>query len=219
MSNSQLSRYNATRQALDNGNSYVGLGESTSQFQGVYVNCESDQSCQLTLEWSNDNVTYYWSDIVNVTAGVAYSNAFINKGVYFRLTILNNSGTNMTRLTSMCRFINDVPDTAGVTVSTSIASKPSVSATLWNAATVIANDTSSIIDIEHCQHIDIIGSTDGAVNIDVQLSHDNTNWYAGPQLIVPGAEEFYASLTIGAQYLRLKVDAGVTITAHVDSKG
>ena len=61
---------------------------------------------------------------------------------------------------------------------------------------------------------------DGACTLDVQLSHNNTDWYLGPQIIASGAGDIHASLTVGAQYLRVKVDTGsVTITLHADSKG
>ena len=217
---SSISRYNQTNSTLTNTSSWIGIGEDTRLYQGVYVSIESDKNCQATLQWSNDNSNWYWSDVVAIAATVPYANAFINKALYFRLSILNNSGGDMTRLSAVSRYINDVPDNASTTVSTSITSKPSVTATLWNAAAVVPTDSSSVADLEECQHVDIMGVTDGACNLDIQLSHNNTDWYNGPQIIVPGAGDIHASLTVGAQYLRVKVNTGsVTITLHADSKG
>jgi hypothetical protein len=218
MSNSQISRHNNTSVALDDTQTFSGIGEITLLFQGVYTNCESDQDCERTLSWSNDNVNYIFTNVVAITGGTPFSRSFANKGLYYKLKIENNSGANMTRLTALSRYINDVMDSPdGIEVKTF----PSVAVTLWDNETIAAGDESAVVDLNHVKHVDLMGNANGICSLIFQLSHNNADWYdSGMRIVINPLGEFHVTAgALASRYLRMKTDANVTITCHVSGKG
>jgi len=90
-------------------------------------------------------------------------------------------------------------------------------ANAWNAASVGANGTSTVIDCQYVSKISAFGNTSGNTTITVQESQDNTNFYDA--LALAGVNgDFGIQLVSGARYLRLKSSAARTITATIAGK-
>lgn len=87
----------------------------------------------------------------------------------------------------------------------------------WAAAATGVGGTSAKIDTKSLPHVSVFGNTSGASTITVQFSADNTNFYdSGTTVSANG--DFGINFTGGAQYVRLKSSANVTVSATVSAK-
>jgi hypothetical protein len=93
-------------------------------------------------------------------------------------------------------------------------------ANMWNAATPGAGGKSTAFDCQYSSHVDIFGTVNGACELTVELSQDNTNFYSSIYAYTAsGSEDFHIPLDIGCRYIRLDMDSGgVQVTATGASK-
>ena len=89
----------------------------------------------------------------------------------------------------------------------------------WNAASPLANGTSTSIDCEKQNNITIFGDVSASCQLKAQFSQNDSDWYDSSQSVWPsGAEDFEFSFTCAARYIRLHTDSAITITATIAGK-
>lgn len=93
-----------------------------------------------------------------------------------------------------------------------------VQANAWSNATTGANTNSNSLDIWGNPFVSAFGHVSGATTITLMYSQDNTNWYAGPTVVLAGAADFKIDATTGARYVALQSTNSVTATATLTAK-
>lgn len=90
---------NTTTTPLASGATFIGTGEQ-NQFPDVYVSCITDQAGTLYFEFSNDNANWniFPPSGFTLTAGVHEAHKALKAGRYFRIRIVNTSGSAQTYL-------------------------------------------------------------------------------------------------------------------------
>jgi hypothetical protein len=90
----------------------------------------------------------------------------------------------------------------------------------WNNVAVVADGFSSVVDLQQCSSISVMGNVDAETIITVYASQDGSKFY-NTQIDKPllANQEFYISVpSFGARYIRLKSDSASTITATIAGK-
>jgi hypothetical protein len=99
-------------------------------------------------------------------------------------------------------------------LDTALVSVPTVGTqnNAFSNASPSASGTSAIIDCQYVKTVDVFGAnTTGSGNLVVQISQDGTTFCDTYYMAyVSDATDFHTSVTVGARYLRLKVDAAMT---------
>ena len=86
-------------------------------------------------------------------------------------------------------------------------------ANLWDGASVILSNNSSVANVSSYKVITIFGHSDGVDAVLLQVSEDNSNFYTHSELL-PGANGYFAKdITSAVKYVRLEATASNTITA------
>lgn len=90
---------NTTTTPLASLATFIGTGEQ-NQFPDVYVSCITDQAGTLYFEFSNDNANWniFPPGGFTLTAGVHEAHKALKAGRYFRIRIVNTSGSAQTYL-------------------------------------------------------------------------------------------------------------------------
>ncbi len=90
---------NTTTTPLASLATFIGTGEQ-NQFPDVYVSCITDQAGTLYFEFSNDNANWniFPPSGFTLTAGVHEAHKALKAGRYFRIRIVNTSGSAQTYL-------------------------------------------------------------------------------------------------------------------------
>jgi len=90
---------NSTTTPLSSGATFIGTGEQ-NQFSDVYVSCITDQAGKLYFDFSNDGAN--WNVFppagFDLTANVHEAHKALKAGRYFRIRIVNTSGSAQTYL-------------------------------------------------------------------------------------------------------------------------
>lgn len=90
---------------------------------------------------------------------------------------------------------------------------------LWNNAATGAGGTSTAVDTFNCGILSFMGTSSGATTLTVQYSPDNAAFYdSSTTIVLGGAGDFGVTVSIGAEYVRLKSSNNVTVTATVQGK-
>jgi hypothetical protein len=80
---------------------------------------------------------------------------------------------------------------------------------------ILTENDSASIDSLYCRLISFVGEVDGAITFSIEVSTDNTQFYAsGSQIIVSGAGEFHANFETAFRYVRLAPSID-TVTATI----
>ena len=198
---SKYNRLNSTSTLLVDGASYNGYSEYCNK-QGVLVSCKTDQDGVLTLFWSEDGVNFDFTDVFNIVASTPFSLSTYNRGQYFKLSLLNNSGSDQTYLRLFSRFIDDVPDSSG---NVQVTAVPSVQQVVWNNVGLTAGDFSPTIDLNHITHLELVGNSIDSTVIKLWVSVDNSTFLQSSYTINAVAiDTFHLSILSGMRYLRLQ---------------
>lgn len=95
-----------------------------------------------------------------------------------------------------------------------------VQANAWAAVLTGANTNSpGFLDTFSSPFVSAFGHVSGATTITLMYSHDNTNWYAGPTIVIAGASDFFLNATSAARYACLQSTNNITSTATLAAKG
>ena len=218
---SYIDRNNTYVVPLENGETFTGTLSNVDKYQGVLTTVKTDQDGVLTLEWSNDGANWDFSHTEDVTAGVALSVHKQHLGTYYRVSMENDSGSDQTYLRLHSRFVNDINDLDGVTLTAnnSITAVPTVEATLWDNEVILAEDTTASSNIQYCSKVHIVGSVSSACVIYIETSHDGTTWAeSGTTVNISASGDYSVDVTSHAKYIRFRCDTGCTITLHLFAK-
>ncbi len=208
---SYINNYNSTTIALADTEVFEGSASDVNRFHGVQITCITDQNGLLTIEWSNDLTNWDFVKEHQVLGGVAFDCTEQNLGRYVKVSLENNSGSNQTFLRLHTRFLNDLPDKTP---------QPYVSSILWDNVAVEDDESSPSIDLLTTEgRVDFLGSASSSGTINIELSHDNTNFIKSSNslTVVPG--DFHGSLITSCRYLRCTLDGSTnTLTLIASAK-
>lgn len=90
---------------------------------------------------------------------------------------------------------------------------------VWSGAAVNAGGASPALEVRGFPHVSAFGSTSAATDIELQASHDGTNFFTVAKTTLAGAGDFGLTLTGGFAFVRLKSSAAATITAVIAASG
>lgn len=91
----------------------------------------------------------------------------------------------------------------------------------WSAASTGANGKSSSMDCQYASHVSVFGNVNGATDLSIEISNDNSNWYATEETYSLSGSGNFAWLVqhpIGARYVRLNSTNDVTATIVMTAK-
>lgn len=105
-------------------------------------------------------------------------------------------------------------DTVGVA-----SAAPGTEGNAWSAAATGVGGNSAVVEVSGGGVVSILGTVDGATDLDVYYSQDGAVFYqSGHQISLAGAAEFGEDFRVGAAFVRLQSSNDVTATVTVASK-
>lgn len=96
--------------------------------------------------------------------------------------------------------------------------KPTNSDTLVENTSLTANTGTTALDCQYCRYISVAGVVDGAVELEFQISDDNSSWWGtGTKLVITEAGSFHSNFETNFRYVRMMPSANVTTATVVMS--
>ena len=124
------------------------------------------------------------------------------------------SGASTSALqTSANSTLSDIDSKLGGTLTTS-AGVSRASGNLAVASSVTSGDVSSSVDANSYKNIAVFGNLGASGDVELQVSNDNSNWYASDKQIYSNYSSYdlYGSFQCDARYIRVKYNITGTIT-------
>jgi len=96
-------------------------------------------------------------------------------------------------------------------------SKIGTQGNLWNAASVLADGVSSVVDLNCHTKLATYGSSDAVATLTMECSANNSNYYNPNATVDVVNGDFYLCMQFPARYIRLSSSANATVTANVSA--
>lgn len=205
-----MNQFNYNCPIKDNS-SYISPIFNTQGYDSVLMSINSSNSFQITYYWSFDADN--WTHVlptVDVKANEGFYTQYNNKAQYFKFTIFNNSGSDMTKLNLSIVFNTSLIVEKDITKSLS-----TLSATLLNNASLDDNNSTSSFDCRFIRNISVFGNcTSPGTSLIQEESLDNTNWYDSETYLLEAGKEFKFNADINSNWVRFKANgnhSGLTL--------
>ena len=204
--NKQLAVYTSIKPLVANGFFAPLVWENALEYSTYAITLTADRNCAITVQFSNDKFNITLQQVFYVLAGHSFNISDIVSSGYFRLRVDNEEAVAMT-LFSLATYLKNG---AGDKLANVISSN------LWNNVSTGVGGVSSLINATfNNRDYLFFGSVSGATVLTVQVSNDFANWYDTQYSYTSSsAAGFGFSVSLVAQFVRLKSSANITATAY-----
>ena len=104
------SENNSTKIPLNASQQWFGKSDYVVDYTSICVSCTTDRNCRIALMFSTDNINFDFLNIYDISANVPFFKNQEVQAVYYKASILNNSGGNQTFLRFASVYKDDLRD-------------------------------------------------------------------------------------------------------------